>query len=40
MASFVGAILIFQPFAAPVGLVLGIPPLVILTVMFSVGLGQ
>jgi uncharacterized membrane protein len=39
MASFVGAILVFQPFAAPVGLVLGIPPLVILTTMFSVGLG-
>jgi uncharacterized membrane protein len=39
MASFVGAILVFQPFAAPVGLVLSIPPLVILTVMFSVGLG-
>jgi uncharacterized membrane protein len=39
MLSFIGAILVFQPFAGPVGLVLGIPPLVILTAMASVGLG-
>ncbi|MCX6685066.1 MAG: small multi-drug export protein [Methanoregula sp.] len=39
MLSFIGAILIFQPFAGPIGLVLGIPPWVILTAMASVGLG-
>jgi uncharacterized membrane protein len=39
MVSFIGAILVFQPFAAPVGLVLGVPPVAIISTMFSVGLG-
>lgn len=39
MISFIGAILAFQPFAAPVGLVLGVPPAAIVSTMFSVGLG-
>jgi uncharacterized membrane protein len=39
MISFIGAILLFQPFAAPVGLVLGVPPGAIISTMFSVGLG-
>jgi len=39
MISFIGAILVLQPFAAPVGLVLGVPPVAIVSTMFSVGLG-
>jgi uncharacterized membrane protein len=39
MVSFIGAILVFQPFAAPIGLVLGIPPLAVFLTMLSVGLG-
>jgi uncharacterized membrane protein len=39
MLSFIGSILVFQSFAGPIGLVLGIPPWVILTAMASVGIG-
>ena len=39
MVSFIGAILIFQPFAASIGLVLGVPPVAIVSTMLSVGLG-
>ena len=39
MVSFIGAILLFQPFAAPIGLALGVPPVAIVSTMFSVGLG-
>jgi uncharacterized membrane protein len=39
MISFIGAILVFQPFAASVGLVLGIVPWAIFAVMISVGIG-
>ena len=39
MISFIGAILIFQPFAASVGLILGIAPWAIFTTMVSVGIG-
>jgi uncharacterized membrane protein len=39
MVTFMGAILAFQPFAASVGLVLGVPPGAIIGTMFSVGLG-
>jgi len=39
MISFIGAILIFQPFAASIGLVLNIPPWAIFTTMVSVGIG-
>jgi uncharacterized membrane protein len=39
MISFIGAILIFQPFAASIGLVLNIPPWAIFATMISVGIG-
>jgi uncharacterized membrane protein len=39
MISFIGAILVFQPFAAPIGLALGVPAVAIVSTMFSVGLG-
>jgi uncharacterized membrane protein len=39
MISFIGAILAFQPFAASVGLVLGIHPTAILATMLFVGFG-
>ena len=39
MISFIGAVLVFQPFAAPVGLVLNVPPAAIAGTMFSLGLG-
>ncbi|WAC04625.1 MAG: small multi-drug export protein [Methanoregula sp.] len=39
MISLIGSILVFQPFAASVGVVLGIPPLIILGTMASVGIG-
>ncbi len=39
MVPFIGAILVFQPFAASVGLVLGVPPPAILVTMFCVGMG-
>jgi uncharacterized membrane protein len=37
--SFIGAILVFQPFAASIGVVLNIPPWAIFTTMVSVGTG-
>jgi len=39
MVSFIGSILVFQPFAAPIGLALGVPPVAIVSTMFSVGLA-
>jgi uncharacterized membrane protein len=39
MISFIGAILVFQPFAAPIGLALGVPPAAIISTMFSAGFG-
>lgn len=39
MTSLVGSVLILQPFAASVGVVIGITPLVILGTMASVGTG-
>lgn len=39
MTSLIGSILVLQPFAASVGVVIGIPPLIILGTMASVGIG-
>jgi uncharacterized membrane protein len=39
MLSLTGSILVFQPFAASIGVVLGIPPWTILGTMASVGTG-
>ena len=39
MVSLTGSILVFQPFAASIGVVLGIPPWIILVTMASVGTG-
>jgi uncharacterized membrane protein len=39
IVSFICAILIFQPFAASIGVILGIPPGTILVTMASVGIG-
>jgi uncharacterized membrane protein len=39
MISLTGSILVFQPFAASIGVVLGIPPWTILGTMASVGTG-
>ena len=39
MISLTGSILVFQPFAASIGVVLGIPPWTILVTMASVGTG-
>lgn len=39
MISLTGSILVFQPFAASIGVVLGIPPWIILVTMALVGTG-